>query len=62
MELKIVEKGMKKIEKRMKNVLKRWKKEFSDFQVEEIVVDLKIGGKLGFGRAGLKVTMKKKDS
>lgn len=50
------------IENRVKRMLERWKSEFSDFQVEEVVVDLKVSGKLGFGRAGLKVTMKKKDS
>jgi len=39
--------------------LERWKGEFPDFQVEEVVVDLKVGGRF-FGRAALRVTMKRK--
>jgi len=54
---------LKVLERRIGRMLKRWKKEFSDLQVEEVVVDVKIGGKLPFGgKARLMVTMKKKDS
>jgi len=50
-----------KLEKRMKNILERWKREFPDYRVEEIVLSLKIGGILRFGRARLQVTLKRKD-
>jgi len=50
-----------KLEKRMQNMLKRWKKKFPDYRVEEIILDLKIGGVLRFGRARLQVTLKRKD-
>jgi len=50
------------VEKRVKKMLKRWKKEFPDYRVEEIVVDMKLGGKLFSWNAGLLVTLKKKDS
>jgi len=53
---------LKTVEKKIKQALERWKGEFPDFRVEEIVLDVKIGGVLRFGRAGLKVTLKKKDS
>jgi len=51
---------LKPVEDKIKKALKRWKGEFPDFCVEEMVLDVKIGGVLGFGRAGLKVTLKKK--
>jgi len=67
-ELKNIKKRVKKIlerrqplkiiEKRVKKMLERWKKEFPDLEVEEIVLDAKLGIK--FGRAALKITMKKK--
>jgi len=55
--LKIVQ----NLEKRMKNMLERWKKEFPDYRVEEIVLDLKIGGILRFARGRLQVTLKRND-
>jgi len=47
---------------KIKETLEHWKKDFPDFQVEEIVVDMRLGGKLLSWKAGLLVTLKKKDS
>jgi len=55
--LKIVQ----NLEQRFKNMLERWKKEFPDYRVEEIVLDLKIGGILRFARGRLQVTLKRND-
>jgi len=50
---------LKIIEKKIQSTLERWKREFPDFCVEEMVVDLKLGNRL-LGRAALRVTLKKK--
>jgi len=53
---------MKKPLEVVKDKIKELEKKFPEYRVEEIVVDVKLGGKLFFGRAGLVVTLKKKDS
>jgi len=50
---------LKFIEKKIRNALDRWKRDFPDFCVEEMIVDVKLGNRL-LGRAALRVTLKKK--
>jgi len=49
------------VEEKVDQTLKRWKEKFPEYKVEEIVVDVKICGKLFSWKAGLLVRLKKKD-
>jgi len=49
------------VEDRVRMMLDRWKREFPEYRVEAIVVDVKLSGKLFSWKAGLLVTLKRKE-